>query len=74
MGKQPFTEADLDTIIIAPGVTARTATDVQFYQWADPLVAFEISESPEQPWSLQQRVNFCNYAREAVDGWKKSHE
>jgi hypothetical protein len=52
---------DLNKIVIALGVTARNATDKQFYEWAEDLVAFEVSESPEQPWHLQERVNLCNY-------------
>lgn len=56
----PLTIDDLDKIIIAPGVTARSATDRQFFDWADPLVAFEISDGPEDPWPLQHRANLCN--------------
>jgi hypothetical protein len=55
-----FTSDDLDAVIIAPGITARNATDRQFFEWADALVAVEISESPEDPWTVQGRVNLCN--------------
>lgn len=60
--RQPLNAADLDRIIIADGVTARSATDRQFYDWANSLeIAFDISESPEDAWPLQHRVNLCNY-------------
>lgn len=70
-----FTVDELESIIIAPGITAKNASDRQFYDWAESLSpAFEIVENADQPWPLKNRAELCSYLVDEIEEWKKNHE
>jgi hypothetical protein len=73
--KEPLTRDDLDRISFRAeaddsadfvDVTARTASDLQFDAWAKFCA---IIKGQSRPWSLEERVRFCNqlYQQDALE-------